>query len=179
VGSSPSTDLVATVDSVTVAGFREAYSARAAEYIDLFGDIDAAAATDREQVLRWAVSVRGRIIDVGCGPGQWTSFLAGHGVDIEGVDPVPVFVREAQRRHPDVAFRVGNAQALDVESGSVGGVLAWFSLIHADPTELNAALDEFARSLGSRGGLAIGFLEGPSSNHSITPSRQRTSGRST
>ncbi|MCU1504345.1 MAG: putative methyltransferase [Ilumatobacteraceae bacterium] len=100
-------------------------------------------------------------MDVGCGPGQWTSFLAGRGADVEGIDPVAVFVEEAQRRHPDVAFRVGRAQALEVEDASLGGVLAWYSLILADPTEIGDALNEFARCLRRGGGLAIGFFEGP------------------
>lgn len=146
---------------MSVARVREAYTARAAEYVDLFGSIDAAAALDRDHVLGWALGVGGRIIDVGCGPGQWAGFLAGRGVDIEGVDPVPVFVDEARRRHLGIAFRVGRAERLGVADATLGGVLAWYSLIHTDPDEIGAALTEFARCIRPGGGLAIGFFEGP------------------
>jgi ubiquinone/menaquinone biosynthesis C-methylase UbiE len=147
--------------AVNVAHVRDAYSARAAEYIDLFGSIDAAAEEDREYVLAWAQSVDGRIVDVGCGPGQWTNFLHEHGVDVEGLDPVAAFVAEAQRRYPDASYRIGRAEQLGVDDASVGGVLAWFSLIHTDPDRVGELLGEFARCVRPHGSLAIGFFEGP------------------
>jgi ubiquinone/menaquinone biosynthesis C-methylase UbiE len=156
-----STDAVRHDRGVTNSEVRDAYAVRAGEYIDLFGSIDAAATVDRERVLTWALGVDGRIIDVGCGPGQWTSFLAAHGVDVEGVDPVPEFVEHARREHPGVAFAIGEAERLDADDASVGGVLAWYSLIHARPDEIDAPLAEFARCVCAGGGLAIGFFEGP------------------
>lgn len=138
----------------------DAYAARATEYIELFGDIDAAAEEDRVALLAWAKSVDGPIIDVGCGPGQWTSFLHAHGVDIEGVDPVAVFIDEARRRHPEARYRLGTAEALKVDDASLGGILSWFSLIHTTPDRIADALTEFARALREGGGLAIGFFEG-------------------
>ena len=140
---------------------RDAYALRAAEYSELFGSIDAAAAIDRERVLAWAREVDGPILDVGCGPGQWTSFLSEHGLDVQGVDPVEAFVNEARRRHPSVVYRIGDARGLDVETASLGGVLAWFSLIHTEPDRIDGPLLEFARCVRPGGGLAIGFCEGP------------------
>lgn len=138
-----------------------AYAARAAEYSDLFGSIDAAAERDRERILAWARSVDGRIIDVGCGPGQWTNYLAEHGADVEGIDPVPEFVAEARRRYPSRRYRIGRADRLDVEDGGLGGVLAWYSLIHTEPGRIDALLAEFARAVRPGGCLAVGFFEGP------------------
>lgn len=140
---------------------RRAYAARSAEYISLFGSIDAAAELDREHVLAWAQGVDGLIIDVGCGPGQWTNYLSERGVDVEGVDPVPEFINHAWEQYPGVAYRIGRADRLGVESASLGGVLAWFSLIHTHPDQIDAPLTEFARCIRPGGGLAIGFFEGP------------------
>ena len=140
---------------------RDAYALRATEYSDLFGTIEAAAALDRERVLAWATGVEGRILDVGCGPGQWTNFLFEHGVDVEGVDPVAEFIKEARDRHPGVPYRIGHAEQLGVERAGLGGVLAWFSLIHAEPDRIDGPLTEFARCVRPGGGLAIGFCEGP------------------
>ena len=138
-----------------------AYGARAAEYVELFGSIDAAAEADRDALLAWSKTVTGSVIDVGCGPGQWTAFLAGHGLDIEGIDPTPEFVAAAQQHYPAHRFRLGRAEALDVDDGALGGILSWFSLIHTDPALIDLALAEFARALRPGGALALGFFEGP------------------
>lgn len=140
---------------------RDAYATRSAEYISLFGSIEAAAEFDREHLLAWAQGVDGRIIDVGCGPGQWTSYLTERGVAVAGVDPVPEFVDHARQRHPGVTYRIGRADRLGVESASLGGVLAWFSLIHTSPDQIGVPLAEFARCIRPGGGLALGFFEGP------------------
>lgn len=146
---------------MSLARVREAYSARAAEYAALFGAIEAADQRDRTRLLAWARGVDGPIVDVGCGPGQWTSYLAGQGVEIEGIDPVPAFVDEARRRYPGSTYRIGRADRLGVADATLGGVLAWYSLIHTDPDRIGLLLAEFARCVRAGGGLAIGFFEGP------------------
>lgn len=146
---------------MTVSKVAEAYSARSAEYIELFGGIDAAAEADRNAVLAWARGLTGRIIDVGCGPGQWTHFLSEHDLEIEGIDPTPEFVVASRRRYPDVQFQIGQAEHLGVEEETFGGILAWYSLIHTEPALIHSALTEFARCLRPDGGLALGFFEGP------------------
>lgn len=141
-------------------GVREAYAARAAEYTRLFGDIEAAAAQDRELLLAWAQDIDGQIVDVGCGPGQWTSYLHENGLDIRGVDPVPEFIDDARQRFPGVDYRIGHASHLLVADGSLGGVLAWYSLIHTDPDRIGVILAELARCIRPGGGLLIGFFAG-------------------
>lgn len=54
----------------------------------------------------------------------------------------------------------GRAEHLDAEDASVGGVLAWYSLIHTDPAHVPGVLTEFARVLTPGGSLALGFFEG-------------------
>jgi len=157
---------------VTADPVLEAYTNRAREYIEVLGSIEHAAAADREYVLSWARSVDGRLLDVGSGPGQWTEFLRAAGVDVEGVEPVEAFVENARARYPSARFRVGRAEQLGVPSGSLGGVLAWFSLIHTHPDRLDAPLDEFARAIRPGGTLAIGFFDGVAEeqfDHAVAP----------
>ncbi|MEG9225976.1 class I SAM-dependent methyltransferase [Aeromicrobium sp. Sec7.5] len=146
---------------MTIDRVREAYSRRAAEYVEVVGRIEHAAETDRAAILAWARSVDGPILDVGCGPGQWTSFLHEAGVDVEGIDPVETFLEDARRRYPTARFRLGRAEALGVPEQSLGGVLAWFSLIHTDPAGIDGAVREMALRLRVGGSLAIGFFDGP------------------
>ncbi|MDJ0115044.1 class I SAM-dependent methyltransferase, partial [Rhodococcus erythropolis] len=72
-------------------------------------------------------------LDAGCGPGQWTDFLAQSGLAVSGIDLVPEFVERARNQYPDLSFEVGGFEALDARTNSLGGVLSWYSLIHHHP----------------------------------------------
>lgn len=140
---------------------REAYERCSEDYIAMFPTISATDPQDRELIRAWAIARSGPILDVGCGPGHWTGWLHGQGLDIEGIDPVPSFIERARQSYPDVRFRVGRAQALGVETSSLSGILAWYSLIHTDPDLLGDTFGEFARALRPDGGLCVGFFAGP------------------
>ncbi len=148
------------------------YGARAQEYADRLGTVEAVAEADLTLVQGWARHVGGPIIDVGCGPGHWTHYVSGLGIDARGIDPVVELVDLARASHPAHDFRIGHAEDTGAGDGSIGGVLAWYSLIHAEPEWIGAALVEFRRILRPRGGLAVGFFEGPSLarfEHAIAP----------
>ena len=138
----------------------EAYGGRAAEYIELLGSVDAMHPSDRELIGTWGDRVVGPAIDAGCGPGHWTDFLARRGLDMRGVDLTPAFVEHARRRYPELRFATGSLDALDASDASLGGVLAWYSLIHHTPDAIGSALDEIARVLRPGGLLLIGFFDG-------------------
>ncbi|WP_324014449.1 class I SAM-dependent DNA methyltransferase [Microbacterium sp. JZ37] len=142
------------------ASVRDAYTARADEYVRLLGSVDAMAPADERRITAWARSVDGRIVDAGCGPGHWTKHLHDIGCTLEGVDLVDAFVRSARERFPDVTFRRGDLRDLRVDDGSLGGILAWYSLIHLDPAEIPAVLAEFERALTPGGSLLIGLFDG-------------------
>ncbi|WP_062076764.1 class I SAM-dependent methyltransferase [Demequina globuliformis] len=138
----------------------EAYAVRSAEYVDRFGQIETAAEPDRLAVLNWALQFDGQLVDVGCGPGHWTSYLAHHDLNVTGIDPTPEFIAAARQRHPGLDFGVGYAEHLAVDDETLDGILSWYSLIHTSPESIDTALTEFARCLRPRGGLTIGFFAG-------------------
>jgi SAM-dependent methyltransferase len=145
---------------MTEAEVRDAYTKRAPEYIGLFGSVDQASKQDQRLIAGWAESLRGRVIDAGCGPGHWTDFLARLGADVEGVDLVPAFIQAAEARFPDTMFRVASFTHLGIHDGQIGGILAWYSLIHLQPEDLQTALGESGRCLAPGGTLLVGFFEG-------------------
>ncbi len=150
---------------------RESYSARSQEYADLFGSVASAHPLDRALIGSWADTVSGPVLDAGCGPGQWTDFMAGRGLAVSGVDLVPEFVERARKHYPDLSFEVGTLDALDIAAESLGGVLSWYSLIHHSPKDIRTPVAEFARILRSGGGLLLGFFEGPTVeafDHAVT-----------
>ena len=149
-----------------------AYSARAAEYIALLGTMRAVHPSDRQLVSSWAELLMGDVIDAGCGPGHWTDFLRRCRANARGVDQVAEFVNSARENYPDSKFRVGSLEALDADNDSVGGVLAWYSLIHHEPGTIQVPLREFHRVLRPGGELLIGFFEGPALeqfDHAVAP----------
>ena len=138
-----------------------AYSARAAEYVEQLGSVAALHPSDRALITSWAAQVEGSILDAGCGPGHWTAYLIEDGNDVRGVDQVPEFIDHARRTYPQVSFELGSFDTLPDASGSVGGILAWYSLIHHEPSTVRGVLEEFARVLHPGGALLLGFFIGP------------------
>ncbi|MFI9008487.1 class I SAM-dependent methyltransferase [Actinosynnema sp. NPDC053489] len=104
--------------------------------------------------------VGGPVVDVGCGPGHITAHLRGLGVDAFGVDLSPGMVALARREHPGVRFEVGSMTALDLAAGSVGGVLAFYSVIHVPDEEVPVAFAGFRRVLRPGGVVLVGFHVG-------------------
>ena len=72
----------------------------------------------------------GPVMDVGCGPGTVTAYLAGLGLDVSGVDLSPHMGDHAHRLHPGQRFAVASATDLGLAPASLGGLLGWWSLFN-------------------------------------------------
>ncbi|MFF4368363.1 class I SAM-dependent methyltransferase [Streptomyces sp. NPDC001594] len=99
-----------------------------------------------------------RAADVGCGPGHLTAMLHDLGLDAFGLDLSPGMVGHARRTRPRLRFEQARMEALPVEDGALGGVLAHYSVIHTPPEELPALLAEQARVLAPGGLLLVSFF---------------------
>ncbi len=143
---------------------RTAYDTVAVDYARLLEDELARSPLDRALLGHFAELVGleggGRVVDVGCGPGRITGHLATLGLDVSGIDLSPGMVAEAQRRHPDIAFRTGSLAALDLADASVAGVVAWYSIIHTPPALLPEVFAELHRVIRPNGLLLLAFQAG-------------------
>lgn len=151
---------------------RAAYGARAAEYVELFGDVGTMAGPGRDLVGRWRDSTAGRLLDAGCGPGHWTHFLHDGHRDVVGIDLSEEFLATGRDRYPALSFVHGTFRKLPMPTASLGGILAWYSIIHASPHTVPAILDEFARALEPGGSLLLGFFNGEAEikfPHAVVP----------
>ncbi|MGH3239549.1 MAG: class I SAM-dependent DNA methyltransferase [Spirillospora sp.] len=144
---------------MTEAATRSAYDAVAVLYADMFRDVMDDLPFDRALLAVFAELTRGAgpVADLGCGPGRLTGHLASLGLPAFGIDLSPEMIAQARREHPDLRFEVGTMTSLDLEGGSLGGVLAWYSTIHTAPDELPRIFSEFHRVLAPGGHLMIAF----------------------
>jgi uncharacterized protein YceH (UPF0502 family) len=109
----------------------------------------------------------GPVVEVGCGPGHVTAYLAEAGADASGIDLSPEMVAEARRRFPDGTYEVGDLRRLMRPTSAPGwaAVLAWYSLIHLAPSELPAAVASLARPLAPGGWLVLALHAGSEVRH--------------
>ncbi|MET9496482.1 class I SAM-dependent methyltransferase [Streptomyces sp. NPDC006552] len=102
----------------------------------------------------------GPVLDVGCGPGTVTAYLAERGLDVSGVDLSPRMIENARRRYPYCRFSVASATELDLAAESLGGVLGWWSLFNLPRDVLPQVLTVFARALKPGGSFITGTHAG-------------------
>lgn len=107
----------------------------------------------------------GPVGDIGCGPGRITGHLHRLGVDVFGVDLSPGMIAVARQALPRVRFVEGSMTALELPDASLGGLLAWYSLIHIVPQDVPVVLAEFSRVLVPGGHVLLAFQVGDERRH--------------
>lgn len=94
-----------------------------------------------------------RILEVGCGDGRITAFLAEKTEDLVAIDPDSESIVEARESIEGVDFRIGSGEALEFENESFDLVMFGMSLHHH--CNCGKALREAQRVLKSNGQLII------------------------
>ena len=132
------------------------YDMVAEEYAAEFKDELANKPFDRK-MIEWLVEKtdrRGPYCDMGCGPGQIARYLNDLGVEAFGIDISGEMVEQAKLLNPDVRFEQGSMLSLgSVSDNSLGGIAAFYSLLHLDRKYLVPALLELHRTLRPGGVL--------------------------
>lgn len=144
---------------------RSGYAAIASAYREQLSGELAGKPLDRAFLAAFVERCRGTIADVGCGPGHVASFLAGCGAQVEGVDLSPEMIAEARAMFPALTFRVADMFALPYEAGALGGIVAFYSIVHLRSDELAAPFAEFHRVLAPGGFVAVAFHVGSETVH--------------
>jgi ubiquinone/menaquinone biosynthesis C-methylase UbiE len=159
------------VQLATEPGFIQAtrtyYDKVAADYAAQFRAELAARPVDRGLLAGFAELVRAAgaapIADIGCGPGSVTAHLNDLGSSAFGIDLSPQMVDQARQAYPDLRFEVGSMLALDLPDRCLGGIVAWYSIIHVPDEQLPLAFGEFYRVLLPGGHLLMAFQIGTDS----------------
>lgn len=139
---------------------RDGYAPVAHAYAEHLVEELAGKPLDRALLRVFAETVKGLVVDVGCGPGHITHFLASHGADVEGVDLSPQMIEEAQRRFK-APFAVADMFALPYEG--LAGIVAFYAIVHT--RELERLFASWHRALAPGGKALIAFHAGTQSVH--------------
>ncbi len=119
-----------------------------------------------QRFLSWLAIPPGRSwLDVGCGTGSLTRLVLEtyQPIEVFSIDPSPEFIAHARRSvaHPSAHFSVGQAESLELDSGSVDAVVSGFVLNFVPQPE--AALSEMIRVTkpgGKVGAVVWDYAEG-------------------
>ena len=147
---------------------RQAWDAAASDYADAYGD-ELTWKPFEVWLLERVATLAGSdpVLDLGCGPGHVTAFLADAGAGVRGIDLSPAMVARAASDYPDLEFEVGDAASLmrPRTGPGWGGVVAVQSLNHLAPSELGPTIAEMARVLRPDGWLLLAIKAGNEVQH--------------
>lgn len=104
-------------------------------------------------------------LEIGCGPGRITAFLAALGVSPTGLDLSPAMIAIAQTHYPTMEFTTGSMASLPYPGDSFSGLVAWYSIIHVPDESLHTVFAEAARVLRPGGWFQLAFQLGDRVDH--------------
>ncbi|MBI5355633.1 MAG: class I SAM-dependent methyltransferase [Candidatus Aenigmarchaeota archaeon] len=135
---------------------RETYGKIASQYGKEHSDI--------EEVAKYAdffvSSVKGNILDIGCGPGRDSRYFGENGLFPIGIDITPEFISMAKENSPLSEFVSMDARYLAFPEGRFDGVWACASLLHLPREDMPMAIGEVYRVLKDDGLLFVSLKEG-------------------
>lgn len=134
--------------SLSESALQSYYAARAPEYDSVY--LKPERQPDLRAIEHW-LSTRftgAAVLEVACGTGYWTQFIAPSAAHVVAVDAAPETLRIAQARVPgeNVAFVVGDAYALPAHLGEFSAAFAGFWFSHVPENRQS----EFLRGVGTR-----------------------------
>jgi ubiquinone/menaquinone biosynthesis C-methylase UbiE len=155
-----------TVDSQAIAEQNQkAYSALAVSYAEQWvkkPDIKLA-----DQFL--AMLNGNRILDVGCGPGHYSSYFIDRGYRVEAIDTSAEMLRLAVERDPRIQARMLDMTKLDYDESQFDGLWVCASLPHIPKELVGAVLRDFRRVLKRDGYLFVNAIIGNLDHRIETP----------
>jgi ubiquinone/menaquinone biosynthesis C-methylase UbiE len=106
------------------------------------------------------LSPSARILDIGCGPGQYSLYFYKHGFDVKGVDFSENMISIAKKLCDKVEFEVQDMRDLSFNDNVFDALWVCSSFVHIPTEEAIQVLKEFKRILKYGGILFINAIIG-------------------
>jgi ubiquinone/menaquinone biosynthesis C-methylase UbiE len=105
---------------------------------------------------------RGKILELGCGPGNISRYLLKQKPDLKltGLDISPAMIELAQTNNPGGTFLLGDCRNLSIFKESFDGVVAGFVLPYLSKIDSEKMIEQISRKLSSNGLFYLSFVEG-------------------
>jgi ubiquinone/menaquinone biosynthesis C-methylase UbiE len=130
---------------------RAGWEGIAAEYHQAFGALTSQAIRPLLDAVRVKRGVK--LLDIATGPGYVAAAAAKRGAIVLGVDFSPAMVAQAQKLHPGIDFREGDAEDLPLGNGLFDAAVMNFGILHLARPE--QALAEACRVIRAGGRFAF------------------------
>lgn len=146
---------------------RASYDTLAEEYAArIYGELSGKP-FDRERLDSFAERVRpiGLVCDLGCGPGHIARYLQERGARAFGLDLSLGNLLQARRLNPQLEFIQADMLALPFVRESLGGIAAFYSIIHLEREQVPPTFREMRRVLRPGGWLLLAFHLGTETLH--------------
>jgi ubiquinone/menaquinone biosynthesis C-methylase UbiE len=98
---------------------------------------------------------KGHVLDIGCGPGQFTQYMMKKDFEVTGIDYSQEMIKLAKQKVPTGHFQHMDMKHMNFEDETFDGLLAAYSLIHIPSKEIPQTLREFHRVLIPNGLIHI------------------------
>ena len=95
------------------------------------------------------------VADIGCGPGQYARLFREHGHSVVSVDISERMLSVGRRFDPELVPVVGDISSIPLESNSLGGILAAYTLEHVQRDDTPEALESMTRALAPGGAIGV------------------------
>ncbi|MFA6261575.1 MAG: class I SAM-dependent methyltransferase [Bacteroidia bacterium] len=95
----------------------------------------------------------GNYLDIGCGTGNYTSALYQAGIAICGVDPSDSMLEIARKKHPQIDWKKGTAEAIPFPDQTFDGIIGTLTIHHW--SDLKRGFGELGRVLKPKGKIVL------------------------
>lgn len=118
---------------------------------------------DKPFVLEFLSKVTpgGKVLDVGCGGGDYTSVIKGERFEAVGIDLSTRMIELARQNHPETSYEVMDMTKLTFPDESFDGILVSWCFFHVPESDVESTLKGFARILKPGGTIYFSMQESP------------------